>query len=375
MRTPSDPLPAGFQIFPADNIWNIPVDTAPLHPLNAQWMDVINGHTGHNLHPDFGYMYAGRYNGIPYNLVGNATPLVKVAFDPVHNYASESDLIPTAGLPVPVDAIIENDPPDGTGDRHLILIDTDNKVLHELATAVRQPDGSLLVSQYSRWDLNSNLLRPDGFTSADAGGLPIFPGLIRWDEIQAGVIKHALRFTLSLTYKPHLWPARHDAVSGSALNPPMGMRVRMKASFPITTYSPTNQIILNALKKYGMFLTDNGGDWFISGAPNAGFDDSDLHLLTQIIPSAAFEVVNMSSRMISANSGQASGVTIPPPPPPPGTLPPTLAERNQYRLDLVLFRQMERAILEGAKSVTDPDFVAQQLIIKTHYRKEFLDLF
>jgi hypothetical protein len=180
----------------------------------------------------------------------------------------------------------------------------DNKVLHEMYAAVKQPDGSYQCEQYSRWDLTSNALRPDGWTSADAAGLPVLPGLVRWDEIQSGEIKHALRFTLSLTWQPHLWPARHDAPSGSTLNPPMGMRVRMKANFDISGYSTTNQIILKALKKYGMFMADNGGDWYISGAPNPNFNDTDLHLLEQIVPNTAFEVVDTSAWIVNPNSAQ-----------------------------------------------------------------------
>jgi hypothetical protein len=305
-RTPSDPVPTNVQIFPSSNIWNTPVDNAPLHPNSGLWMGIINGHAGHPLHADFGTLYAGHYNGIPYNIVGNATPLVPVSFNPAANYASESDPLPAAGLPIPVDAIAEGDPPpvDMSGDRHLLLLDVDNNVLHEMFAAARQPDGSWLCAQYSRFDLSSNALRPDGWTSADAAGLPIFPGLVRWDEIQTGAINHALRFTLALTWKPHMWPGRHDAISGSASNPPFGMRVRLKANFDISGYSATNQVILRALKKYGMILADNGGDWFISGAPNPNFNDSDLALLVQIVPNSAFEVVDTSTWLVDPNSAQ-----------------------------------------------------------------------
>ncbi len=179
-----------------------------------------------------------------------------------------------------------------------------------------QADSSWLITQYSRWDLTSNAIRPDGWTSTNAAGTPMFPGLVRWDEIQTGKITHALGFTVSLTYKPHIWPARHDAVSGGPLNIPMGMRVRLKASFDISTFSPINQVILTAMKKYGMIMHDNSGDWFISGAPNPAFND-----------------------------------------------------------DLIILRQMERAIVEGAKASTDADFVSQKLLIKTLYRREFLNLF
>jgi len=303
---PSSPLPAGFQLFPANNIWNVPVDSAPLHPNSAQWMDISNGHAGHPLHADFGTVYLGHLNGIPYNIVGNTTPLVRVTFAPTA-YVSESDPLPAAGLPMPADVAAEGDPPpvDMTGDRHLLLLDVDNKILHEMFAVARQLDGSWTCMGYSRWDLTSNALRPDSWTSADAAGLPILPGLVRWDELQTGEIKHALRFTLALTWRPHLWPARHDAVSGGTLTPPMGMRVRLKANFDISGYSATNQIILKALKKYGMFMADNGGDWYISGAPNPNFDDNDLHLLGQIIPTNAFEVVDISTWMVDPNSGQS----------------------------------------------------------------------
>ena len=179
----SQPLPVGFAVFPPDNIWNTPVDAAPLHPRSAEWMDVINGHSKHPVHPDFGYMYRGHTNGIPYNLVGSGTPRVRVAFDPVRSYAAESDPLPASGLPIPQDALAEGDPSpvDMNGDRHLILVDLDEKVLHELFAAARQADGSWLCRQYSRWDLTSNTLRKDGITSADAAGLPIFPGLVRWE--------------------------------------------------------------------------------------------------------------------------------------------------------------------------------------------------
>ena len=304
----SRPVPPGFTVFPPDNIWNTPIDTAPLHPRSAEWMDVINGHSKHPVHADFGYMYRGHANGIPYNLVGAGTPRVKVAFDPAKSYAAESDPLPASGLPIPPDAVAEGDPPpvDMNGDRHLILVDLEAKVLHELFQAARQPDGSWLCKQYSRWDLTTNALRPDGFTSADAAGLPIFPGLVRWDEIERGEIRHALRFTLDLTWKPHLWPARHDAPSGGPKNPPMGMRVRLKAGFDISRYSKTNQIILKALKKYGMILADNGGDWFISGAPNSRFDDGDLHQLARIVPAEAFEVVDTSGWLVEKDSGRAN---------------------------------------------------------------------
>ena len=228
----SQPLPVGFAVFPPDNIWNTPVDTAPLHPRSAEWMDTINGHSRHPVHPDFGYMYRGHTKGIPYNRHRRHHLEGEGHIQSAGNYSKESDSLPPEGLPIPKDALIEGDPPpqDKNGDRHLILVDVDAKVLHELFAVWRPPDGPWLCSQYSRWDLTSNLLRRDEFTSADAAGLPIFPGLVRWDEIELGEITHALRFTLDLTWKPHLWPARHSAPSGGPKNPPMGMRVRLCVS-------------------------------------------------------------------------------------------------------------------------------------------------
>ena len=315
----SDPLPAGFQVFPADNIWNTPVDTAPLHPNSALWMaDANSNPAGVPLHPNFlSGLYLGHYTGFPYSVVGNATPKVLVAFA-AGAHIAESDPLPAVGLPIPPDFALEGDPipVDPASDHHLILVDVDKKVLHELYAVTRQANGSLTCLQYSRWDLTSNALRPDGWTSADAAGLPIFPLLVRWDELQTGTINHALRFVLPATWRPHLWPARHDAPTGGTNNPPMGMRVRLKASFDISGYSATNQVILKALKKYGMFMADNGGGWGINGAPNPNFNDIDLQLLRQITPSAAFEVVDTSSWMIDPNSGQAGGT-----PPPPGPLP------------------------------------------------------
>lgn len=313
----SPALPVGFQVFPANNIWNTPVDTAPLHPNSALWMTNLNSNpSGVPLHPNFlSGLYLGHYTGFPYSVVGNATPKVLVTFAS-GAYVTESDPLPPAGLPVPPDFALEGDPipVDPASDHHLILVDTDNKVLHELFAVTRQANGSLTCLQYSRWDLTSNALRSDGWTSADAAGLPIFPALVRWDELQTGTINHALRFAVPATWIPHLWPARHDAAHGGPNNPPMGMRVRLKASVNIAGFSATNQVILKALKKYGMFMADNGGGWGISGAPNPNLNDSDLQLLRQITPSTAFEVVDTAALMVNINSGQAIQPISPPPP-------------------------------------------------------------
>ena len=300
------PTIAGCPLFPPDNIWNTPIDSAPIHPNSALWMDVNNGHTGHPLHPDFGTVYNGAPNGLPINIVSGTSPKTSVTF----TYAGESDPGP---YPLTTSLALEGgswDPTINSGDRHMLMVDKDSCRLYELFS-LNPPDasGNWSAGSGAIWDLNSNTLRPDVWTSADAAGLPIVPGLVTYDEVATGEIKHALRFTVVLTWKPHHWPARHDAASGSANNPPMGMRVRLKANFDISGYSVTNQVILRALKKYGMILADNGGDWFISGAPDARWDDGDLHLLTQITPSTAFEVVDISSWMVDPNSGQARAVT------------------------------------------------------------------
>lgn len=308
---PPPPAAALSPIFPSNNIWNTPVDAAPLHALNAQWMDVINGHAGHNLHPDFGTTYQDRYNGIPLNIIeGSRVPRARVTLTA---YASESDPIPAGGLPIPQDVLIEGDPGpfDPGADNHCLILDTDTHTLHEFYWLKRNGDGTYTAKQYSRWDYTSNALRPDGWTSADAAGLPLAPGLVRYDEVlvavaSGGVVPHAFRFTLDLTWTPRLWPARHDAPSGVPLNPPMGMRVRLKANYDISGYSPVNQAILRTLKRYGMILSDNGGDWFLNGVPDSRWNPDDLALLQYVIPHDAFEVVDVSGYIVSPDSGEAN---------------------------------------------------------------------
>ena len=319
----------GIQIFPVDNVWNTPVDSLPV----ARAIDTINDHGGHNFHADFGTMYNGLFNGIPVNVIsGQATPKVRVN---VGNYWSESDPLPNGDqhggfLPIPLNVLIEGDPTTSTTwspdtDHHLLIIDTDTHILHELYSAIRQPDGSIATSWYGRWDLNSNALRPDFWTSGDAAGLPVTPGLIRYEQVQnclatdpqgtSCTLGHAIRFTLDLTHGPHIWPARHDANSGGVNNPPLGLRVRLKSTVNTTNYSPTNRIILNTLKKYGAILTDNGGDWFFQGSPDPRWNDDDLHLLSQLVPSKTFEVVDTSNWIVDPDSGEAKldgGGYVPP---------------------------------------------------------------
>ena len=268
-------------------------------------------HVGNPLHADFGWMYQGRYNGIPYNYVGDFTPRRTVTYNPAYNYANESDELPAEGLPIPDDVRIEGDPrpwPDQNSDHHMILVDTDRQELHELS--VYDPD-AMLIKQYSRWDLTSNALRPDGWTSADAAGLPVYPFLVKYDEAASGEIKHCLRFQLDNIWS-HQWPGRHDAYSGGEAGPYYGMRVRMRADVDITKYpgtdtptSPINRAILQCMKTYGMMLSDAGGNWFFSGAPDPRWDVDDLHLLVYYSPAECFEVVDTSSWMVDPDSAQA----------------------------------------------------------------------
>jgi hypothetical protein len=231
------------------------------------------------LHPDFSNV--GGY-GIPYNQVGAATPRYPVSF----YYPDESDAGP---YPIPATPKIE-----GGSDRHLLSLDTSACYLYEIYDA--QWNGSQWTGGSGAiWNLRSNALRPDGWTSADAAGLPILPGLIRGDEVEAGVIAHAIRFTTPYTARSYIYPARHQAgcTNNSRCLPPMGLRVRLKASVNISGYSAANRVILQAMKTYGMLLADNGSAWYITGAPDPRWNDDDLHLLGGI-KGSDFEAVDTS---------------------------------------------------------------------------------
>lgn len=277
----------GKRVFPADNPWNQDISAAPVDPNSAKLIASIGLHK--TLHPDFGTEYEGAPNGIPYFVVSGTQRRVPVTFE----YADESDPGP---YPIPTDAPIEGGP-NGTGDRHVIVIDRDNWKLYELFDAHPEKGGtSWKAVGGAVFDLNSNALRPAGWTSADAAGLPVFPGLVRYDEVyELRAITHALRFTAARTRKAYVHPARHFASDNMDPNlPPMGMRVRLKASFDITKFSPAMQVILQALKKYGMFLADNGSDWYLSGTPDTRWDDDELRSLRSL-KGSDFEVVRMGT--------------------------------------------------------------------------------
>jgi hypothetical protein len=270
-------------VFPATNVWNKRVDSLPVRSDSAALIAFMGATVG--LHPDFG-TYPGY--GIPVNPVTSLTPRSSVSFQ----WPGESDAGP---YPIPTSPKVEGNGPlnSTTGDRHILMVDKTACRLWELYAARRVT--SWTAGSGAIWDLRSNALRPDDWTSADAAGLPIYPGLARYDEVAAGVIAHALRFTVPVTrIGVHLYPARHDAGSSNdAAAPPMGLRLRLKAGVDISGYGPQSRVILTALKRYGMILADNGTGYFISGAPDPAWDDDELHDLGGI-KGSMFEVVNTS---------------------------------------------------------------------------------
>jgi hypothetical protein len=272
----------GRRPFPADNPWNTDITTAAIDPNSARLITACGDRT---LHADFGTVYNGAPNGIPYVLVFDGQPKVPITFD----FASESDPGP---YPIPTNAPIEGGP-TSAGDRHVLIIDVDAWKAYELYDAhVVNGGPAWHAGSGAVFDLNANALRPAGWTSADAAGLPIFPALVRYDEtVTQGAINHALRFTCPRTRKAYVSPARHYASSDtSSALPPMGMRVRLKASFDTTAYPPTARVILRAMMHYGMLLADNGSAWYFSGAPDRRWSDADLAAFSRV-PSTAFEVV------------------------------------------------------------------------------------
>ncbi len=272
----------GCRVFPADNPWNADVSQYPVDPNSAAYLARMNA-ASTNLHPDFG---SDPTYGIPYVIVGAAQPLVPVSFD----YADESDPGP---YPVPPNAPVEGGP-GATGDRHVLVADSGNCHLYEMYDATYVGPGWHAGSG-AVFDLSSDKLRPDGWTSADAAGLPILPGLVRYDEVQAGAIDHALRFTVHATQAGFIHPATHFASSiTDATYPPMGLRVRLKASYDLSRFTGESRVVLTALKRFGMFVADNGSDWFITGATDTRWNDDDLNQM-KTVPASAFEVVQTGS--------------------------------------------------------------------------------
>jgi hypothetical protein len=276
------PAASRCPVFPRSNPWNQRVDGLPVAPNSDAIISSIG--TGDTLHADFGSgLWQGRPIGIPITVVGRTQRKVRVAF----NYAAESDRGP---YPIPRNVKIEGGR-QSDGDRHALILDRDGCRLYELFSLYPTAGGSWRAGSGAIWNLRSNRLRPAGWTSADAAGLPILPGLARYDEVARGRIDHALRFTVSRTRRAYVYPARHYASDLTDPDlPPMGLRLRLKAAYPTRSFPRQAQIVLKALKRYGMLVADNGADWYISGAPDRRWSNDQLHTL-QRVPGSAFEVV------------------------------------------------------------------------------------
>ena len=289
-------------ILPANNIWNTPVDTLPVLSNSSSMVNTIGASTG--FHADFG---SGTWNGGPIGIPFITVPGTQTKYPATFLYDDESDLGPYA---VPLNAPIEGGS-SSNGDRHAIAVDTTNCILYELYRSFPQTS-SWTADSGAIFDLNSNALRPATWTSADAAGLPIMPGLVTYEEVLAGVIKHAIRFTVPQTRREFVWPARHYASSLTGTQyPRMGERFRLKAGFNISTFPADVQVILAAMKKYGIMLADNGSAWFISGKPDSRWNNSNLQTLGQLRGSD-FEAVDATVLRIDPNSGEArqNGVTV-----------------------------------------------------------------
>ena len=307
--TAAAPSLGGCPMLPADDIWNTRVDGLPAHPRSAEWLASIGLDTG--LHADFGSgLWAGGPIGIPYVLVPEDQPRVPLRFE----YADESDPGP---YPIPTDAPIEGGP-QSSGDRHVLVLQQGSCRLYETWSTYPEAGGAWRAGSGAVFDLGSSRLRPDGWTSADAAGLPILPGLVRYDEVAAGVIRHAIRFTASRTQRAYVWPARHYASSiRDPAVPPMGQRFRLRPDIALDGFSPPARVILTAMRDYGLILADNGSDWFVSGLPDERWDNDVLRELRRV-QGRDFEAVDVAGLMIDPDSGQArqpGGVPTPSPEP------------------------------------------------------------
>ena len=293
---------AGCQILPTNNVWNAPIDTLPVHASSSAWVNTIGANT--KLHPDWGITETDF--GIPFTTVPGTQPKVPMVFD----VADESDPGP---YPFPPNAPIEGGA-GSSGDRHVLVIETANCILYEAGNAYPQNNGASWIGfSGAKWDLKSNALRTPGWTSTDAAGLPVFPGLARWEEVAAGEINHALRFTVPATRRGiYQWPATHWAtnLADNVNNPMMGSRFRLKASFDISGFDARTQVVLRAMKKYGMIVADNGSAWYISGTSNVNWPSVVIDQLKGI-SGGNFEAVDVSSMIVNVNSGEAKS-TAPP---------------------------------------------------------------
>jgi len=292
--------------FPANNVWNTDISSLPVHPSSAAWLGNMGG-ASRLLHPDFGPSGGVPY-GIPFNVVDSSHPKIKLAFD----YSDESDHVP---YPFGADTSIEGGSGAG-GDRHAIMVDQSTCTLYELYNAHYNGANGSTAGSGATWNLGANGLRPATWTSADAAGLPIFPGLLRLEEVQEGRVQHAIRFTAQQTDRSFVWPARHQAgASSNSSLPPMGARFRLRAGFPISRFGPATQVVLTAMQHYGLILADNGSNWYFQGGAQNGWSDAMISEL-KTIPAAQFDAIDESSLMIDPNSAQARQPGRAPAPPP-----------------------------------------------------------
>ncbi|MEO6511870.1 MAG: hypothetical protein ABIO16_12810 [Nocardioides sp.] len=287
-------LRAACPAFPADSWWHADVSQLPVHERSSQWLSHMS--TDRDLHPDFGPSYGDGPNyGIPVTVVDGSHPKVRVRFD----YADESDRV---RYPLGNDTRIEGGRNSG-GDMHAIVVDRSTCMLYETWNT-RVSGDTWRAGSGAVWSLRSNDLRPDGWTSSDAAGLPILPGLLRWKEVKNGRVDHAIRFTTDTTSSWHLWPARHDAGSTSEKSyPPMGARFRLKASFSLSGFSAKARVVLRAMKTYGLVLADNGSPWYFQGEQNKHWPSAFVEDLKRI-PASAFEAVDTASLMVDPDSAQ-----------------------------------------------------------------------
>jgi len=292
-RVPGAP---GCPMFPSDNVWNTPITNLPVNAMSAQWLSSMSS-SSTNLHPDFGPSGdPSTPYGIPFVVVNPKHPLVHVTFD----YADESNKGP---YPIGASTPIEGGSAS-TGDRHAIMVNPKTCTLFELYDATYSRSGSTAGSG-AVWKLRSNALRPASWTSADAAGLPILPGLLTYSEVKSGKVTHAIRMTAEMSDKAYIWPARHEAGSSNDPSlPPMGARFRLSASFDIAKYSTQAQVVLRAMQQYGLILADNGSNWYFQGAASNKWPDALIAEL-KTIPASAFQAVDESSLQISPNSGAA----------------------------------------------------------------------
>ncbi len=292
----------GFVPFPSNNLWNTDISNAPVDPNSANYINYIGATV--TLHPDFGAgLYAGQSIGIPYQIEAGTQPLVPVK---ITEYPGNSDPGP---MPIPSNALIEGYPHPENGDRHVLVLDQGGCWLYELYYA-HLNDGNWYAGSTAIWDMTINEQRPYTWTSADAAGLPVFVGLVRYDEVAAGAINHAVRFTVPTTQEAFTPPASHWASSVTDSNaPPMGMRMRLKASFDISGFSPANQVILTALQHYGMILADNGSAIYITGMPDSNWNNNDLGALKSITASD-FDVVQVNPLYTPSNVPTGPSPTI-----------------------------------------------------------------